>query len=140
MRLMWLWFLLYTLGAGFVLFFPYALTALPFLEDGLPSGVGHYIVMVSLWIGLVTLVLGFVFCFMGSLLLLTQGTEAHSKVVSLIGIGCYYACALVCVLLTSIYLDWDYHTVEKLPAVVFVFLPGFFIALALWRAMKSGEE
>ena len=136
MRLMWLWVLLYALGAGFIL-------AVWILVTGL--GTGHHPVSdiaskigaISFMVALIATLCGFWVLIAGWILLLIRRKFSAGRVVSLIGIGLYYLSALGHILADTTVGNPAFGGVNAVFLVAFIGVPGFFITRTLLRAIKA---
>jgi hypothetical protein len=135
---MWLWVLLYAIGAGFILLVCAFFTVL------LP---GHYLVSViaskiwyiSFMIALIALMCGFWVLIAGFVLLLIRSKFSAGRVVSLIGMWVYYIAALGFFLAAAMSEGkfWENIGFAFAIVVVPVFLPGFFIMRKFRRLQKA---
>jgi hypothetical protein len=139
MRLMWLWVLLYTIVAGFMLLlmgfiftFGFALAYF----HGTASNIGQGASSVALFAPMI----GVLVLIAGVILLLIRGKFSAGRIVSLVGTGIYYFSLLALVLAAIIFIilsgspSWWRDAVFTLATAVVVGLPGFFITRALSRA------
>lgn len=140
MRLMWLWVLIYALGAGFILlgmwlFGGLASESVP--VRSVPISISRDIIGPVYWyVGLSVLPIGF-FVLIAAMILLRH-TVAVGRIVSLIGLGMYYLVGLLSVLssIFSEYLPLEFIVPILIMAVV-IGLPGFFMTRTLLRAIKA---
>jgi len=143
MRLMWLWVLLYALGIGFLLVFLSLAMSLN-LAMHPPSGIAYDIGGIAVVVGLLTPAVGFLVCLAGIILLLIRRTVAAGRVVSLIGLGFYYAAASAVVAAAVIpeLLSPSGNSLWNIVGLTLCFavpvgLPGFFMTRTLRRAIKA---
>jgi hypothetical protein len=139
MRLMWLWVLLYTIVAGFMLLlmgfrftFGFALSYFHGTAADIGQGASS-VALIAPMIGILVLIAGVI-------LLLIRGKFSVGRMVSLVGTGIYYFSFLALVLAAIIFIilsnspSWWRDAVFTFAAAVFVGLPGFFITRAFKRA------
>jgi len=146
MRRMWLWVLLYALGAGLILFVMGFGIALGLGEIMRPSVVTADIVA-SIGCGLAffAALSGFWVLFAGMVLLLNRGKFAKGRKISLIGIWFYFVGAFGIVLASSVVWFFCAFSLECLAALLYysiaavVILPGFFI-LRKFRRLQEAEN
>jgi hypothetical protein len=136
MRHMWLWVLVYAIGAGFILLVCAFFTVL------LP---GHYLISdivskiwrISYMVGLVTTLCGFWVLIAGFVLLLIRGKFSAGRLVSLVGIGFYYLAALGFFLAGTVSWTPARGTFIAFVLAACVCLLGFFLMRTLRRAQKA---
>jgi hypothetical protein len=139
MRLMWLWVLLYTIVAGFMLLlmgfrftFGFALSYFHGTAADIGQGAGS-VALFAPMVGVLVLIAGVI-------LLLIHGKFQAGRMVSLVGTWIYYFSLLALVVAAVIFIilssspSWWRDAVFTFATAVFVVLPGFFITRALSRA------
>jgi hypothetical protein len=138
MRFMWLWVLLYALGAGFMLLLMGFIFTLGFALSyfhGIAADVGQgagSVALVAPMVGVLVLIAGFI-------LLLLSGKFQAGRIVSLVGTYVYYFSLLALIVAAVIYIilsaspHWWQHAAFTAATVVIVVLPGFFITRELIR-------
>jgi hypothetical protein len=142
MRRMWLWVLIYAFGVGFMLFFLAFGTGWQ-LDMHPPSGIAYDIGQIAMWVGFWTPMGGFLVCLAGMVLLLIRRTVAAGRVVSLIGLGCYYVAALAVVItiVMGMLPPNEFSPGRLVSYIAFIAvpvgLPAFFMTRTLLRAIKA---
>jgi nitrate reductase gamma subunit len=138
MRLMWLWVLLYALGAGFMLLLMGFIFTLGFALSyfhGIAADVGQgasSVALIAPMVGVLVLIAGFI-------LLLIRGKFQAGRMVSLVGTYIYYFALLALIVAAIIFMiltgspSWWQHAAFTAATVVIVVLPGFFITRELIR-------
>jgi hypothetical protein len=104
MRRMWLWVLLYAIGAGIIMLVMGLFMGLGFDEGLHPTATSVFafdIGEIALLVGMCAPLVGFWVFVVGIIFLLIRGKSGVGRVVSLIGIGFYYVAALGIVLTAS---------------------------------------
>jgi hypothetical protein len=139
MRLMWLWVLLYTIVAGFMLLlmgFTFTLGFALSYFHGIAANIGQgasSVALIAPMVGVLVLIAGFI-------LLLIRGKFQAGRTVSLVGTWIFYFSLLALVVAAIIFTilsgspSWWRDAVFTFATVVIVGLPGFFITRALSRA------
>ena len=139
MRRMWLWVLIYALGAGFMLLLTGFIFTLGFALSyfhGIAADIGQGASSVALFAPMV----GVLVLIAGVILLLIRGKFQVGRIVSLVGTYIYYFSLLALVVATIIFIilssgpSWWRDVVFTAATVVIVILPGFFVTRALRRA------
>jgi len=104
MRRMWLWVLLYAIGAGIIMLFMGLFMGLGLGEEvrpSAPSVIAFDIGEIALLVGMCAPLVGFWVFIAGIIFLLIRGRSAAGRVASLIGMGFYYVAAFGIVLAAS---------------------------------------
>jgi hypothetical protein len=144
MRRMWLWVLIYALGAGFILFLMILVCGLGtdvVPVRSVPSFISPDIINPLLYVGISAPSIGFWVLITAMILLLIRRTIAAGRIVSLIGLGMYYLAGLSLVLsaIFEEYLPLELVVFILVMAVV-IGVPGFFITRTLLRAIKAEKS
>jgi len=144
MRLMWLWVLLYALGAGFIMPITGFIIMLGLSEVAHPSIIAIDIIGgIGFGLAFLAAMGGFWVLIAGIISLLKRGRFAKGRVVSLIGIRIYYVGAFGIVLASSVFWFFCDFSLECFWVLYYYFiaavviLPGFFIMRKFRRLQKA---
>ena len=144
MRFMWLWVLLYALGAGLIMPITGFIIMLGLSEVAHPS-IPTVDIVGGIGFGLAFFAAlgGFWVLFAGMILLLNRSKFAKGRKLSLTGIWIYYVGAFGIVLASSVFWFFGDFSLEHFWVLFYYFiaavviLPGFFITRTLRRAQKA---